>query len=58
MVYDVDEAGATCWDVTLEDVSVAAYPLNLQVAKALFKLMSGRAQKVTARCLAWNTKAV
>lgn len=52
MVYDVDEAGATSWDVTLKDVSIAAHPLNLQGAKAYREQTSCMAQNVRGRCLA------
>ena len=44
MVYDVDEAGATRWDVTLKDVSRAPHPLNLQVSKAFCGLSTCTAQ--------------
>ena len=49
MVYDMDEAGATSWDVTLKDLSRAAHPLNLQVAKAFCELMSCTVQMARAR---------
>ena len=40
MIHNVDETGATRWDVTLENVSRAAHPLNLQVAQAICEQMS------------------